>query len=103
MYERWMNKVKIGSVLRSRSGLLRVVRDLRRRGDRLHSVSFTIKHCSWTHRCTTTLTYNDLSYMGFRPTGKRRRLRTELDRMIALDCLPGHPGPLDCCDVTGIS
>lgn len=107
-YAPWMSHLQIGDVLRAGRRSLRVVRHLSRyksgpKKGLLRSVTLTIKHCSWTGRCTTTLTYTDLWQRGFRPTGARRRLRSKLDRLIADDAGNKHTRHLDCCDVRGIS
>lgn len=64
-----MRDVQVGDVLECNRGRTqRVVRAVSRfnNGD-LNCVVFTIMHCSWTGACTTTLTYTDLNYRGFRP------------------------------------
>jgi hypothetical protein len=51
---KWMKSVKIGDILEDAHGSRRVVRSVTFYScGALHSVSFTIKHCSWTHRCDT--------------------------------------------------
>lgn len=103
-WPRWTREIRIGDVL-SNGRSNRVVRDVNydRHGE-LRSVCFVIKHCSWTGRCTTTLSRYDLMYAGYGPTGVRRRLDTELDAQIHRDlCYSNRADPkLDCCDVKGV-
>lgn len=103
-----MRDVQVGDVLECNRGRTqRVVRAVSRfnNGD-LNCVVFTIMHCSWTGACTTTLTYTDLNYRGFRPTGVRRRLRRRIDKQIAHDAnwMTSHKDRrlLTCCDVSGV-
>lgn len=67
--KQWIPKIKKGDVLRSGTGILRVVRDVHHAhvGDHVRvSVTFTIRRCSWTQRCYTVYTGNDLVQMGYR-------------------------------------
>lgn len=101
----WVKRIRVGDVLRARSGLLRVVREVHHEGTKT-VVTFAIKRCSWTGRCYTVYFHNDLKSMGFRPTGKRMRLSREIDRAIREEIVE-HYIPekikLHCCDVKGIS
>lgn len=101
----WMREIKVGDLLQRRDEPPRAVRGVSHysNGD-LHYVTFAIRHCSWTHRCTTTMNYNDLRYFGYRPTGQRVELDKEIDRAIA-HCVQNHrrdQQTLDCCDVKGV-
>lgn len=106
----WRDRIKVGDVLRSASGTLRVVRQVKywatKHGSPQVSVTFAILHCSWTGQCHTTLNQSDLRTLGYRPTGHRVRLNRPVDRLIAR-ALAAHPG-LDskaiatCCDVHGV-
>jgi len=113
MQPAWIHRIKKGDVLRMPSGRLRVVRYVN------HSVTskgvahpvprttviFSIAHCSWTSRCYTTYTGNDLVQMGYRPTKARVRLRSKLDRQIEEEFMRRGPASLcklHCCDVIGI-
>lgn len=102
MLGRWYRKIRIGDVLRSGGGSLRVVRDVKHFADGKTFVHLVIKHCSWTGRCYTVLQGTDLNYMGYRRTGKRVRLRSKLDAKIAEACR-SVPITLTCCDVEGLS
>lgn len=102
----WMRHVVVGSVLRSRSGALRVVRAVGRyqNGD-LRSVSCTIRHCSWTHRCYTVINYTDLRILGYRLVRvPPRRLRSKMDRQIQTEMHQPSWAKvrLTCCDVERI-
>lgn len=103
----WIKQIKAGDVLKSRSGALRVVRRVSHRGQSLPktSVYFTIKRCSWTHRCYTVYNGNDLRIMGFQPVKARATLRKKIDRAIAIefDRRDAKGAIMRCCDVVGIS
>ena len=113
--QRWIAKIKRGDILRSRSGMLRVVREVTHSDQGIYgirtSVTFTIKTCSWTGRCYTVYTGNDLVQMGFRPTRARVSLRKKIDREIACQ-IRDRPFPdmrlpkrysIACCDVRDIA
>lgn len=103
VYEPWMDHVRVGDVLVRGRDNYRVVRNVSHHKDgRLRCVTFSIKHCSWTGRCYTVVNYNDLNYAGYRPTGRRVRLRTKLDKRIALN-ITRSVKDLGCCDVRGVS
>lgn len=105
----WMRDVVVGSVLKSGSGAWRVVREVHRyaNGD-LRSVTFTIRHCSWTGRCYTILGYTDLRILGYRMVPVRPvRLKGEFNQKIHAAIHQGG-GPrssyiLRCCDVEGVA
>ena len=113
----WMKDVVVGSVLKARSGALRVVRSVSRsKRGALHGVVFTIMRCSWTTSCYTILNYTDLIQRGFTLVKvKPRPLRSRLDREIRR-CIykPGgnfyrrggkryrRKNVLSCCDVEGV-
>lgn len=110
MSNKWISQIKVGDVLRSRSGLLRVVRNVNHLPVRGYkkprtSVSFSIQRCSWTHRCYTVYFGNDLIQFGFRPVNARVQLRKKIDKLIKReiqsDC--NWKPKIDCCDVRGIS
>lgn len=101
-----MDRVRVGDVLKSRSGRrFRVVRNVALKEGRLYNVTLSISHCSWTRRCYTILTYNDLYQCGYRLTGRRVRLRSRIDQQIAANF--AHKNrfrqTLTCCDVEGVS
>jgi hypothetical protein len=100
----WIKNIQAGDVLKSGSGLLRVVRKVTHSKTRC-SVTFTIKHCSWTGRCYTTMSSSDLITFGYVSTGKKYPLTaTMVDREIAY-CIANHDikdQTLKCCDVEGV-
>ncbi len=103
----WLSRVQVGDILRSRSGLNRVVRKISRHKGRT-ILTFVIKHCSWTGRCYTTYFPSDVKHAGLRPTGKRLKLKGKMDKRIAeairradLSHLNGRVP--NCCTVEGIS
>lgn len=100
----WMLKVKVGDVLRSGRGTLRVVRSVCRfsNGD-LASVSFAIKHCSWTKRCLTAMSYHDLNYNGYTRTGINWKMKGPLDPEINAHAENHNLRKLTCCAVRGIA
>lgn len=97
MYPTWMTEIRVGDVLVSGSGVERVVR-----ARTAKTVAFAIRRCSWTGRCYTIYTLNDLRTFGFRPTGRRLRLRRKLDRAIARCIRHSDRERLTCCDVKGV-
>jgi hypothetical protein len=99
----WIKALKVGDVVRTPSGLLRIVRSANH-GPQRSYFCFTIKHCSWTTRCYTVYTSTDLKVMGWRPTGKRVRLRGHLDYEIEQNIgLSLKDSTLNCCNVEGVS
>lgn len=106
---KWIEGIKVGDMLRARSGKLRVVRSVSHSESKHYGtrtiVIFTIQHCSWTGRCYTVYTGSDLRSAGYRPTGVNVSLRGKVDRMIGEEF--GRRGSmaeakLRCCDVIGI-
>ena len=83
----WRDELKVGDVLITPSGDLRVVRQvtMRKRG-LLRSVALAIRHCSWTKRAYTIYCRPDLATMGYRKAGVRARLNGPLDAKM-LECL----------------
>lgn len=77
----WFAFVRPGDVLLHR-GSYRVVREVSRWGGRLRFVAFAIKRRSWTDRCYTLYSANDLKTHGTRYVGARVKLDTEMDRKI---------------------
>jgi hypothetical protein len=117
----WIWRIKKGDVLKWPNGVLRVVRHVSHYTSNKTpkcSVTFAIRHCSWTGRPTTTYSGHDLAYMGVRPTRAKVTLRKKIDRAIEAD-FSGRiigirrdgsvwRGPLlppdcvtHCCDVIG--
>lgn len=102
---RWILGLQVGDVVRSGNGALRVVRAIKhcRSGYKTTrtSVTFSIRRCSWTHRCYTVLTCSDLLTLGYRPTRAKVKLRKRIDRAIENDFHADKP-VLTCCDVSGV-
>jgi len=127
----WIARIKVGDVLKSGSGVLRVVRDVShysvyKGSPQEHTrtnVTFAIRHCSWTGRPYTVYTGNDLVQMGYRKTRAKVKLNKKIDRLIkqtfsgrkemcmgkVMHCpvlpdytLKGHYA-VKCCDVRGIA
>lgn len=99
----WRDTVRVGDVLVSGRGTRRVVRDVHHAGPHVF-VTFTIRRCSWTGRCTTVYNRSDLRTFGYRPTGERVRLRSRVDLEIARN-IKNHrreQQTLDCCEVRGV-
>lgn len=110
----WCETVKKGDVLRSSTGLLRIVRNVHHFTPSLRPsrkrppktiVTFAIQRCSWTTRCDTAYSTRELARNGYLPTGLRQRLTTEFDRQFEQEI--GRPGSaaeceLHCCDVKGL-
>lgn len=109
----WIARIQKGDVLKWPNGTLRVVRAVSHsqipigcggnsRPTIRTSVRLAIRHCSWTHRPTTTYTGNDLVQMDVRPTRARVTLRKKIDRLIELDYVnSGKEREIFCCDVIG--
>ncbi len=76
----WIKHIKKGDVLESGRGTLRIVRRVTH-GEKRTSVSFAIRHPSWTTRPFTTYGETDLKTLGYRPVAcKRFPLRTKFDK-----------------------
>ena len=100
----WMRTVDVGDVLETANGTQRVVRKVSRFKDGdLRCLFFAIRRCSWTHRPYTLYFYTDLRLMGFRPTGAKYGLSTDLDQQLAGDIADHNRRTLDCCAVKGIA
>jgi len=102
----WIANIQVGYVLRERSGAFRIVRKVTRspRNPQRISVTFVIRHCSWTHRCYTVLCTSDLKTRGFRPTGVHiTKLKGPLDAKIQENIDDHNCRSLNCCAVAGIS
>lgn len=83
-----MYAVKVGDVLMSDRGSLRVVRRVSRfECGALRAVAFAIKRCSWTRRPSTTYSYTDIKR--WTPTGASVELDSPLDEQLR-QCLADH-------------
>ena len=96
---------KVGDVVRSPSGLLRIVRAVSpSKQPHRYRVDFTIQHCSWTGRAVTTYSWAELKRQGYTLTRTKVPLKGKFDRLFAEDC--GFPDKnamnFTCCDVKGI-
>lgn len=101
----WYKTLRVGDVLKSRSGKLRVVRNIYYFADGdLKAVSFIIKNCSWTGQPHTSYGFTDLRLHGYEPVGVRVRLNTDFDKAIEKSIKNNNPNPpITCCMVKGIS
>ncbi len=105
----WISKIRKGDVLRSRTGMLRIVRHVSHQMVKHHglrtSVTFTIQRCSWTSRPHTVYTGNDLRQMGYQPVRGRFALRTKFDRTLEKDFDAPNAAActFKCCDMKGIA
>ena len=101
----WRDALRAGDVILEGGDKLkpRTVRRAVYWGDgTLHAVDLVIFHCSWTHRCLTTINRNDLKQRRFTKAGRRVELNDELSRRIREETFyPSQPA-LSCCDVEGI-
>lgn len=111
MLPEWISKIRKGDILETPSRQQRIVRNVKHyqhnygahKGAIRTAVCFTIKHCSWTGRCYTVLSGTDLVQRGFRPTGKRKRLQSKIDKLIDLELDRRGKPELGCCGVKGIA
>ena len=109
----WVAAIRKGDVLKSPGGVLRVVRKVKHgRSDRRTHITFSILHCSWTRRPTTTYNAGELKALGYRPTAfKGYPLKSKLDKAIERELggrdgshrLLGADREIFCCDVKGIT
>lgn len=98
----WIRGIRKGDVIRAGNSL-RIVRDVTHTASGHTYVTLAIRRCSWTGRCYTVLTQHDLRSRGFEPTGKRMRLRGELDWEIEQNLnLSARDRNLGCCDVRSV-
>lgn len=100
----WMAVVAVGDVLRSGTGTLRVVRKVSRYldGD-LRSVTFAIRHGSWTGRPYTVMGYTDLRMLCYSRVGARVTMNTELDRRLNAEIADHHRRTMRPSDVRGVA
>lgn len=101
MAYQWAKGLQVGDILRSPSGLLRVVRSVRFKGTGNGSVTLVIQHCSWTRRCYTVQTFSDLRLSGYVRTGFRYKFTKPWDAKIA-HAIESSERTLSCCDVHGL-
>lgn len=100
----WRDEIKLGDVLRAKSGDLRIVRGVSRwnKNGLINTVTFTIRNCSWTGRCYTVLNRSDLKTRCFEPTGVSCALDGEIDARLLEEIKQTGKPLIDCCDVKGI-
>lgn len=118
-WPRWFSTVKVGDILRSGSGTLRVVRAVSRPlNKKKHSprpfhlwVTLAIRHCSWTGQATTILDASGLLSKGYTHTGHRHYFKSRLDRRLQKQLAVQEVTRigewkemklLKCCDVVGV-
>jgi hypothetical protein len=103
----WIKHIRKGDVLRSPSGKLRIVRQVNHNGPSISKtyVTFLIQHCSWTGRCYTVYTGNDLRQMEYMPVRARMKLNTKFDKLIEREFwrIYARDAVIDCCDVRGLT
>lgn len=100
----WRDQLRVGDVIRSAAGTHRVVRSAKRdEFGLLVGIYLVIRACSWTRRAHTVLTRSDIRSRGFKPPIARVRLKSRLDRDIALDIKDFSRRKLTCCDVHGVA
>ncbi len=105
----WISRIKKGDVLRSGSGMLRIVRRVSHSHNKYYgtrtSVTFTIQSCSWTGRPYTVYNGNDLVQMGYAPVAGRFALRTKFDKTLERDfsAKDSRECEFSCCDVRGVA
>jgi hypothetical protein len=103
-------RVRQGDVLKWPSGTMRVVRVLHDHGvtnryedPRKVFCYFTIKHCSWTHRCYTLYNLGELHGMGVRNTGMNIKFKTRFDERLVEEMENSGQRTIKCCAVRGMS
>lgn len=103
----WMQKVRVGSILRNKRGTdYRVVRAVSRykNGD-LCTITLAIRVCSWTSRPYTVLFSNDLIQRGYSLIeGVRVKLDRGVDRLIerSFSAKRADLCPIRCYQVKGV-
>lgn len=106
MIPTWIRNIQVGDVLKSGSGRLRIVRRVSPGTLPTHFiVAFLIQRCSWTHRCYTIYNAADLKTLHYTPTGRRLKLKTDFDLIVAEEFELSRKAKspvLTCCDVIGI-
>lgn len=107
MYQDWMDKVKIGSILQTRGGQYRIVRSVSHykrppNKGKLRCVYFAIKRCSWTHRPYTIMSYNDLYQNGYSITSMTYKFGAKIDAKLAQEIADHELRSMSCCDVKGV-
>ncbi len=99
----WVDKAVVGSVIRSRSGDLRVIRGITSGPHQRQPIfSFAIRRCSWTRRAHTCYTWGELVRSGYTYAGVVVKLNSRLDKALGKD-IRDCPCPprLHCWDVVG--
>ena len=91
-----------GEILKAPSGKLRIARVVHYKNQRVY-VYFTIARPSWTTRCYTLYTTNELFYLGYRRTGKHVHYFDERDMEIADEMETSYSPPrIHARDVQGL-
>jgi len=102
-YPAWTRTVRVGDVLISPAGTLRVVRRVNDYGDKGITVWFAVRHCSWTRRCHTLYDTKELARLRYRHTGVHVKLESKLDRQIEKEVHTLDWPKITCCDVEGVA
>lgn len=102
----WMARVVVGSVFKTPSGDLRLVRKVSRWDGKLGAVTFAIRRCSWTGRAYTVYCAADLKTMGWQLLPVRVKaldgpLDVKLHDFINGDYVRGNY-PMKCCGARGL-
>lgn len=96
-----MSYVKVGDVLRTPSGKLRIVRKVsRNQHGQFNGAGFVILNCSWTKRPVTYKIFTEL--LDWEHTGTEVELTSAMDAKIAIEMECRGLPKLSCCDVKGI-
>lgn len=98
---RWPDLLE-GEILKSPGGVLRVARAVRKCSGRVY-VNFVILHASWTTRCHTVYTTNELFSIGYRRTGKHVHSFDEFEQAVADEMKHCYTPPkIHAKDVAGL-
>jgi|SRR5579872_560803 len=94
---------RVGQLIKSPAGLLRIARAVHIASDDPKKVwvSFAIKHCSWTRRCYTVYSLDELLRTGYTVTRKRVKFN-KFDKRVNT-VIHKSSKEMTCCDVEGIS
>lgn len=102
----WMARVQVGSVFKTPSGDLRLVRKVSRWNGKLGAVTFAIRRCSWAGRAYTVYCAADLKTLGYQLLPVRVKsldgpLDVKLHEFIHGNYTRGEY-PMKCCDARGL-
>lgn len=99
LQRRWFDTVQVGDVLQNPAGSQRAVRkvDRYKNGD-LHYLTFAKRKCSRWPAAYTFYSFTDIRLQGWRPTGVRIRLDSEMDAWLQADMLNPFRRQVTCCE-----